>query len=127
MSNSGHYYTSSGFACFATTTIGIGDFKCSSVDLSGFDTLLEFYFQHDYSAVSSTLCLTHCCLLPFTCQSILAEGDISASQRRAASEGLGLLARLGNDIFTARLVSDIFMWRLHLLSLWYIIASLVTG
>ncbi|KAL6961018.1 hypothetical protein U1Q18_038781 [Sarracenia purpurea var. burkii] len=34
---------------------------------------------------------------------ILADGDICASQRRAASEGLGLLARLGNDIFTARL------------------------
>ncbi|XP_059670574.1 protein SWEETIE [Cornus florida] len=37
-------------------------------------------------------------------QSILAEGDICASQRRASSEGLGLLARLGNDIFTARLM-----------------------
>ncbi|CAI9110693.1 OLC1v1010761C1 [Oldenlandia corymbosa var. corymbosa] len=36
-------------------------------------------------------------------QSILAEGDILASQRRASSEGLGLLARLGNDIFAARL------------------------
>ncbi|XP_052195097.1 protein SWEETIE isoform X2 [Diospyros lotus] len=39
--------------------------------------------------------------------SILAEGDISASQRRAASEGLGLLARLGNDIFTARLTRSL--------------------
>ncbi|KAJ6738777.1 PROTEIN SWEETIE [Salix koriyanagi] len=36
-------------------------------------------------------------------QSILAEGDICASQRRASSEGLGLLARLGNDIFTAKM------------------------
>ncbi|KAH0698254.1 hypothetical protein KY290_016160 [Solanum tuberosum] len=36
-------------------------------------------------------------------QSILAEGDICASQCRASSEGLGLLARLGNDVFTARL------------------------
>ncbi|KFK41114.1 hypothetical protein AALP_AA2G087800 [Arabis alpina] len=36
-------------------------------------------------------------------QSILTEGDICASQRRAACEGLGLLARLGNDIFTARM------------------------
>ncbi|KAK3212082.1 hypothetical protein Dsin_016788 [Dipteronia sinensis] len=35
--------------------------------------------------------------------SILAEGDICASQRRASSEGLGLLARLGNDISTARM------------------------
>ncbi|XP_018445436.1 protein SWEETIE isoform X3 [Raphanus sativus] len=36
-------------------------------------------------------------------QNILTEGDICASQRRAACEGLGLLARLGNDIFTARM------------------------
>ncbi|XP_010265191.1 PREDICTED: HEAT repeat-containing protein 5B [Nelumbo nucifera] len=36
-------------------------------------------------------------------QNILAEGDICSSQRRASSEGLGLLARLGNDIFTARM------------------------
>ncbi|XP_062106312.1 protein SWEETIE isoform X2 [Humulus lupulus] len=36
-------------------------------------------------------------------QSILVEGDICASQRRAASEGLGFLARLGNDVFTARM------------------------
>lgn len=39
-------------------------------------------------------------------QNILAEGDICASQRRASSEGLGLLARLGNDTFAARLVSS---------------------
>ncbi|KAG8384070.1 hypothetical protein BUALT_Bualt04G0079800 [Buddleja alternifolia] len=39
-------------------------------------------------------------------QSILAEGDICASQRRACSEGLGLLARLGNDVFTARLMKQ---------------------
>ena len=32
------------------------------------------------------------------------EGEICASQRRASSEGLGYLARLGNDIFTARMV-----------------------
>ncbi|KAJ4707111.1 HEAT repeat-containing protein 5B-like [Melia azedarach] len=36
-------------------------------------------------------------------QSILAEGDICASQRRASCEGIGLLARLGNDISTARM------------------------
>ncbi|KAL1536904.1 protein SWEETIE-like [Salvia divinorum] len=40
-------------------------------------------------------------------QSILAEGDICASQRRASSEGLGLLARLGNDTFTARLTKQL--------------------
>ncbi|KAI3768087.1 hypothetical protein L2E82_18519 [Cichorium intybus] len=36
-------------------------------------------------------------------QSILAEAGTCESQRRASSEGLGLLARLGNDMFTARL------------------------
>ncbi|KAK3425934.1 hypothetical protein EUGRSUZ_F02484 [Eucalyptus grandis] len=40
-------------------------------------------------------------------QSILAEGDICASQRRASAEGLGLLARVGNDIFTARLTRSL--------------------
>lgn len=40
-------------------------------------------------------------------QSILSEGDICASQRRASSEGLGLLARLGNDIFAARLTKQL--------------------
>ncbi|KAM2466399.1 hypothetical protein PS1_008328 [Malus domestica] len=40
-------------------------------------------------------------------QSILAEGDICPSQRRASSECLGLLARLGNDIFTARMTRSL--------------------
>ncbi|KAF5184416.1 Sweetie-like protein [Thalictrum thalictroides] len=40
-------------------------------------------------------------------QGILSEGDISAAQRRASSEGLGLLARLGNDIFTARMTRSL--------------------
>jgi len=40
-------------------------------------------------------------------QSILAEGGICESQRRASSEGLGLLARLGNDMFTARLTRSL--------------------
>ncbi|XP_057757016.1 protein SWEETIE isoform X1 [Arachis stenosperma] len=40
-------------------------------------------------------------------QSILAEGDICASQRRASSEGLGYLARFGNDIFTARMARSL--------------------
>ncbi|KAJ4961466.1 hypothetical protein NE237_021376 [Protea cynaroides] len=40
-------------------------------------------------------------------QGILAEGDICASQRRAAAEGLGLLARLGNDIYTARMTRSL--------------------
>ncbi|MCL7033976.1 hypothetical protein MKW94_027185 [Papaver nudicaule] len=40
-------------------------------------------------------------------QGILGEGDICAAQRRASSEGLGLLARLGNDIFTARMTRSL--------------------
>ncbi|KAK7295809.1 hypothetical protein RJT34_18721 [Clitoria ternatea] len=40
-------------------------------------------------------------------QGILAEGDICASQRRASSEGLGYLARFGNDIFTARMTRSL--------------------
>ncbi|KMZ69414.1 HEAT repeat-containing protein [Zostera marina] len=36
-------------------------------------------------------------------QSIIAEGEICASQRRASSEGFGFLARLGTDLFTARM------------------------
>lgn len=44
-------------------------------------------------------------LVNFEWKSILAEGDICASQRRASSEGLGYLARFGNDIFTARMAS----------------------
>nr|GEY09037.1 protein SWEETIE isoform X1 [Tanacetum cinerariifolium] len=38
-------------------------------------------------------------------QRILAEGGISESQRRVSSDGLRLLARLGNDMFTVRLAS----------------------
>ncbi|GAB4832301.1 hypothetical protein Ancab_006312 [Ancistrocladus abbreviatus] len=40
-------------------------------------------------------------------QAILAEGDICASQRRASSECLGLLTRLGNDTFTARMTKSL--------------------
>ncbi|KAK7304321.1 hypothetical protein VNO77_45189 [Canavalia gladiata] len=40
-------------------------------------------------------------------QGILAEGDICASQRRASCEGLGYLARFGNDIFTARMTRSL--------------------
>ncbi|XP_008459469.1 protein SWEETIE isoform X1 [Cucumis melo] len=40
-------------------------------------------------------------------QSIMAAGDICAAQRRAAAEGLGLLARLGNDVFTARMIRSL--------------------
>ncbi|XP_020088939.1 HEAT repeat-containing protein 5B isoform X3 [Ananas comosus] len=40
-------------------------------------------------------------------QCVLAETDISGAQRRAASEGLGLLARVGNDVFTARMTRSL--------------------
>lgn len=55
------------------------------------------------------------CILLFNSQSILAEGDICASQRRASCEGIGLLARLGNDISTARMVSCMFLMSMHFL------------
>ncbi|KAG0503476.1 hypothetical protein HPP92_003548 [Vanilla planifolia] len=40
-------------------------------------------------------------------QGILAESDIDSAQRRASAEGLGLLARLGSDIFTARMAKNL--------------------
>ncbi|GJZ96744.1 aspartate--tRNA ligase 2, cytoplasmic-like protein [Tanacetum coccineum] len=42
-------------------------------------------------------------------RSILAEGGICESQRRASSDGLGLLAPLGNDLFTVRLASHLYV------------------
>ena len=47
------------------------------------------------------------------------ESEISIAQRRAACEGLGLLARTGNDIFTARMV------RLLIIVLLLISASII--
>ncbi|KAF3783313.1 hypothetical protein EJ110_NYTH30337 [Nymphaea thermarum] len=40
-------------------------------------------------------------------QGILIDGDVGAAQRRAACEGLGLLSRLGNDSFTARMTRSL--------------------
>ncbi|CAD6336683.1 unnamed protein product [Miscanthus lutarioriparius] len=40
-------------------------------------------------------------------KAILVEPEISTAQRRAACEGLGLLARVGNDIFTARMARSL--------------------
>ncbi|XP_039805913.1 protein SWEETIE-like isoform X1 [Panicum virgatum] len=40
-------------------------------------------------------------------KAILGETEISTAQRRAACEGLGLLARVGNDIFTARMARSL--------------------
>ena len=53
-------------------------------------------------------------LTSYLLQAILGETEISTAQRRAACEGLGLLARVGNDIFTARMVCHfiIFLYSL---------------
>ncbi|KAJ0962918.1 hypothetical protein J5N97_028040 [Dioscorea zingiberensis] len=40
-------------------------------------------------------------------QGILVEGEISSEQRRASAEGLGLLTRLGNDVFTAKMARSL--------------------
>ncbi|XP_068658237.1 protein SWEETIE isoform X2 [Aristolochia californica] len=40
-------------------------------------------------------------------QVILADGDVSAAQRRASAEGLGLIARLGNDMFTPKMTRSL--------------------
>ncbi|KAJ1259294.1 hypothetical protein BS78_10G142900 [Paspalum vaginatum] len=40
-------------------------------------------------------------------KAILVETEISTAQQRAACEGLGLLARVGNDIFTARMARSL--------------------
>ncbi|KAF2926977.1 hypothetical protein DAI22_06g168100 [Oryza sativa Japonica Group] len=42
-----------------------------------------------------------------TFKGILLESEISTAQRRAACEGLGLLARIGNDAFTARMARSL--------------------
>ncbi|KAI4352232.1 hypothetical protein L6164_006505 [Bauhinia variegata] len=67
--------------------------------LAGFKALLSLRLQ--------TLGQEILALAQSIFQSILAEGDICASQRRAASEGLGILARLGNDVFTARMTRSL--------------------
>uniref|UniRef100_A0A0E0AA65 HEAT repeat-containing protein n=1 Tax=Oryza glumipatula TaxID=40148 RepID=A0A0E0AA65_9ORYZ len=42
-----------------------------------------------------------------TFKGILLESEITTAQRRAACEGLGLLARIGNDAFTARMARSL--------------------
>ncbi|XP_027350855.1 protein SWEETIE [Abrus precatorius] len=67
--------------------------------LAGFKALLSFRTQ---TLGKEILGLVQSIFL-----GILAEGDICASQRRASSEGLGYLARFGNDIFTARMTRSL--------------------
>lgn len=66
-----------------------------------------YYIFYNVS-LSESLVLHLCLVVPGNRQDILAEGEISSAQQRAASEGLGLLARLGSDIFTAKMVSQWF-------------------
>ncbi|RHN44030.1 hypothetical protein MtrunA17_Chr7g0214901 [Medicago truncatula] len=67
--------------------------------LAGFKSLLSFRPQ--------TLGQDILGLVQSIFQSILVEGDICASQRRASCEVLGYLARFGNDIFTARMTRSL--------------------
>ncbi|XP_058736234.1 protein SWEETIE-like isoform X1 [Vicia villosa] len=67
--------------------------------LAGFKSLLSFRPQTLEQEILG--------LVQSIFQSILVEGDICASQRRASSEVLGYLARFGNDIFTARLTRSL--------------------
>ncbi|KAI5432457.1 protein SWEETIE [Lathyrus oleraceus] len=67
--------------------------------LAGFKSLLSFRPQTLEQEILG--------LVQSIFQSILGEGDICASQRRASSEVLGYLARFGNDIFTARLTRSL--------------------
>lgn len=92
-----------GLACFTSWTLTIGSTWFGTVYLSGSSLFLMLFWCCCLSLPFSVFLSFRC--LPW--QSILAEGDICASQRRASSEGLGLLARLGNDVFTARLVGSI--------------------
>ncbi|KAK8940232.1 hypothetical protein KSP40_PGU016098 [Platanthera guangdongensis] len=47
------------------------------------------------------------CTLQSILMGILAESEITSAQRRACAEGLGLLARLGTDSFTARMAKNL--------------------
>ncbi|KAG9458284.1 hypothetical protein H6P81_002792 [Aristolochia fimbriata] len=40
-------------------------------------------------------------------QVVLGDADVSAAQRRASAEGLGLIARLGNDMFTPKMTRSL--------------------
>lgn len=45
----------------------------------------------------------------------MAEDGISAAERRAAAESLGVLARLGSDVYAARLVCVLVILEIGLL------------
>lgn len=109
----------SGFAFFTSSTTSTRNIRFSTSYFSGMNNCVGDMDGDGYCSYSSVWCwrlyywYSVICLLYHHIlfwQSVLAEGDICASQRRASSEGLGLLARLGNDMFTARMVSS-RVWR----------------
>lgn len=72
-------------------------------------TIIQAIFQVWYSVVSVIfdVNLIHSFadwFVPWNEQGILAESEVCSAQRRASCEGLGLLARLASDIFTAKMV-----------------------
>ncbi|KAJ9561951.1 hypothetical protein OSB04_007111 [Centaurea solstitialis] len=75
--------------------------------LSGLKVLMLALFGRAYITAPQPLEMEILSAAQGIFQSILAEGGICESQRRASSEGLGILARLGNDIFTARLTRSL--------------------
>jgi len=91
------------FAFFSTTDIRTRHFGLGAIYFSG-RTLLTNTISHTFNHLSTLIFATPC-LPNFEWKSILVEGDICASQRRASCEVLGYLARFGNDIFTARMAS----------------------
>ena len=95
-----HYFTFQALLALRPKQLG-SDILSSAQAI--FLVLMPFMILTSIMIILDLISIVPYILFHFTCllcQSILAEGDICASQRRAASEGLGLLARLGNDIFT---------------------------
>ncbi|GKC62564.1 protein SWEETIE isoform X1, partial [Tanacetum coccineum] len=78
------------------------DLKDSSGMLSLLSTLEQSLKSGKKHALHATSVTNVCVGLLSGLKSILAEGGICESQRRASSDRLGLLARLGNDMFTVR-------------------------
>ncbi|GJT99264.1 hypothetical protein Tco_1094782, partial [Tanacetum coccineum] len=78
----------------------------SSGMLSLLSTLEQSLKSGKKHALHATSVTNVCMGLLYGLKSILAEGGIYESQRRASSDGLGLLARLGNDMFTVWQCAD---------------------
>ncbi|KAL6879627.1 hypothetical protein ACP4OV_012286 [Aristida adscensionis] len=70
--------------------------------LNNLDQCLKSGKKHSWF---NLLVTNACAPLLSRLKSILVQTEISAASRRATTEGLGLLSRVGNDIFTARMLS----------------------